>query len=284
MTPQQTIGECGPYLAVTDDGFIVKAASRRTIQDRWWPAIHDIVAAYVTHYCTDLHSLYVDGSVADGRAVDTRTDLDMLAVIDSARMKTWLAARWMVDLERTLVRRYPFMSGLDVAETALDDVWTSRTARKALQMRTVSVYGPDLSLQRGRLHLSQAFTACFTIQQRLVESLYRLEHDEHVDVASCCKWIAKHILRTGFELVMERERRFTAVPHACYESFSRHYPAKEPQMRRTLDLAVMPTNDRKVLAQVLVGWLIWLPNEVTALRHRGWLARQADESPRRHRL
>jgi hypothetical protein len=249
------------------DGRIIKRASPETIQNAWKPAIQDAIAAYLTHFGSDMHSMYVRGSVAQGEATGKLSDLDLVAVVTSERLDTWLAARWSSDLARTLVQRYPFIAKLDAWESTLDGIWKSRAMRIALQTQAVCIYGTDLAVEFGPLSLGEdAFCECLTIHDQLVECLYDLERGRHVNIRSCCRWMMKHIVRAGFELVMERERCYTHDLYTCYESFARHYPSRQEEMRNTLELALNPTNDKGLLGQILIRWLLWLPNEIAAVR------------------
>lgn len=260
------IKECGTYLDVTPDGTIVKHASPATIQHSWKPAIDDVVAAYLTHFGAAIHSLYVRGSVAQARATDTLSDLDVVVIFVDDPPETWLTTRWTVDLNATLVRRYPFVYKLDAWDAALSEVSRLRSLRIALQTQTVCVYGADLATELGALGVGKdAFWECLSIQERLVQCVADLETGKHVEIASCCRWIMKHIVRAGFELVMERERRYTHDLYPSYKAFVRHYPHKQAEMLRSLELAVQPTDDKQLLSQILLRWLLWFPNEIAAV-------------------
>ena len=68
----------------------------------------------------------------------------------------------------------------------------------------------------------------------------------------------KKILRTGFSLVMEKEKAFTRDLYPSYQLFSKYYPDQEPQMRQALEWAINPTDDSAGLLKYLGefgGWL-----------------------------
>ena len=43
---------------------------------------------------------------------------------------------------------------------------------------------------------------------------------------------------------MVKEQRYTRDLYLCYESFAKHYPEKEREMYRALELAINPKTDR----------------------------------------
>jgi hypothetical protein len=58
--------------------------------------------------------------------------------------------------------------------------------------------------------------------------------------------------------VMLAEGVFTRDLKLCYEYFAGHYPAQEQTMRRVLELAIQPTNDREVVLELLTTFGVWM--------------------------
>ena len=52
--------------------------------------------------------------------------------------------------------------------------------------------------------------------------------------------IMKVLLRSGFEVVMEREGKYTNDLYCCYQAFAKYYPARQNTMRRVLFLYLNP--------------------------------------------
>ena len=72
----------------------------------------------------------------------------------------------------------------------------------------------------------------------------------------------KRILRTGFELVMGREQKYTRDLYPCYESFIKYYPQKKDDMYKTLELAINPIDDSKIIGYILKDWLFFMSKEI----------------------
>jgi predicted nucleotidyltransferase len=264
LTPSSSIVRTGSYLRVDDDGIIIKSASLATIQSRWRAAIEMVVAAFVERYQTTLHSMYVRGSVAKGEAIDGRSDLDAVVIFASNGNETIHERKWEDAVETALLAVHPFICKLDVHEYTLEEAMETRSLRIAFRTQTVCVHGTDLAAHLPPLCIGwDAMSQAPTIQMEIADCIQGLGSGRHVDVRACCAWIAKQILRAGFELVMERERRYTRDLYPCYESFVRHYPHKGPAMHKVLELAINPTADRDGLVQMLLEWLVWLPDELT---------------------
>lgn len=53
----------------------------------------------------------------------------------------------------------------------------------------------------------------------------------------------RRLIRGAFDLVMERERRFTCDLYLCVESVIKYYPEQEENLFRALDLSLNPELD-----------------------------------------
>jgi hypothetical protein len=124
------------------------------------------------------------------------------------------------------------------------------------------VFGKTLSdLPRYRLGSDIAFN-CRRVRKHIDTSLRTISSNGNSSHSDACAWITKRILRSGFELVMEREGVYTRDLYLCYESFSRHYGRREREMYEVLELAVNPTDDGARLRALLERCLEWLPLEI----------------------
>jgi uncharacterized protein len=68
-------------------------------------------------------------------------------------------------------------------------------------------------------------------------------------------------LRSGFELTMNRSKRYTRDLYRCYETFAEYYPEKEPEMREVLCLALNPITNKEKLYELMTGLGGWLQEE-----------------------
>lgn len=87
--------DVGGWWPLDGDGFILNDAAPGKILPPHRAAIQEAVRAYRRHVRADLHSVYVRGSVARGRAVPGVSDLDCFAVTrisSGGQDDPWLAA------------------------------------------------------------------------------------------------------------------------------------------------------------------------------------------------
>jgi hypothetical protein len=70
----------------------------------------------------------------------------------------------------------------------------------------------------------------------------------------------KQIVRTGFEIVMLQEKKYTRDLYLCYFIFSKYFPDYEITMKSALSLAIQPSCDKNLITNSAVK-LIELINE-----------------------
>ncbi len=76
-----------------------------------------------------------------------------------------------------------------------------------------------------------------------------------------CVWIMKRIVRSGLEIVSEREGCFTRDLRVCLDKFSKYYPDKEKSLQKALSLVLKPTNDLRLIEGIFDGIGKWLVEE-----------------------
>lgn len=255
------IKNIGGYLLLDSQGNIIPSASLTKIQPQWKPLIEKTVDAYKEHYGSALVSVYVRGSVAKGEAIDDISDLDTIAVVDLEEKS--ISTNWGKVFSDELVGSYPFVEKIEImAETREQAIDTNRATHILLKTQAICVYGEDIAQTIAAIKLGEAAQHYRSIQSDIEKSIRFFEGDNDLQFKKQCAWIMKRILRTGFELVMERAQKYTRDLYPCYESFSFYYPEKSTLMRKTLDLVLNPSQHPEIVLPILYAWREWMPEEV----------------------
>jgi hypothetical protein len=254
LTSMIQILKTGKLFKPNKDGNLVNEASIGKIRPPWKSAVEAVKESYIHNLGDLLHSVYIRGTVARGKAVEEISDVDSTAVVLKVADfdPTWFQVE-----QRKLKNQFQFVSKFEFSLIPIDELLDpkKRISQKFfLKTQSVCIYGEDVAKQIPE----------FKITDDLAQRFYRgLESDIKIAKANLtknkCQWIAKRILRAGFALVMVREQAYTRDLYPSYEVFSKYYPNKEKEMKKALELAINPIDDRNSLLQFLDsfgGWLI----------------------------
>ncbi|MEM9542579.1 MAG: hypothetical protein AAGA60_24190, partial [Cyanobacteria bacterium P01_E01_bin.42] len=203
-------------------------------------------------------SVYLRGSIPRGLAIEGVSDLDGLAIVSSLdgleQQQTALR-----ELGRKLRSQYPVCTAIETQIVPEAELWDKqRSWGILLKTQGLPLWGVD--------HRPQLPPV--TIGRNLIHHAWRLRQDIHNTrqwlrqpelshkraiplIQHKCAWLCRSIVRSGFELVMEREQAYTRDLYLNYAVFARYFPAREREMRRALQLAISPSAQRSGL---LVFW------------------------------
>ncbi len=259
---QNEIKSIGSFLETDNDGFIVNTTSSEKIQAAWIPAVEMVKEAYQKHIGEYLHSVYIRGSVAKGQAMDNISDIDTFAAVtvpyDDIDMS------WSKDFVEEVKKRFPFVTGVELGIVPLDEIQESKGDRIMIKTQSICVYGSSLADTLPPLRPGVDTAQHFEGIGREIDRTKQWLQGDHADeeIERKCTWIMKRIIRSGFELVMERSQKYTRDLYPCYEEFSKYYPEKKEEMYRVLQLAVSPTFDKEIILNTLDSLGGWLVKEI----------------------
>jgi hypothetical protein len=215
-----------------------------------------------------MHSLYLRGSVAKGKAIAGISDVDTFAVIFGERDQ--INRSWVAAFEERMAVQYPFQTGIEIGFVpyrAVCDPHGARGSRLMIKTQCVCLWGEDLAPSIPRYKPGRDLVMhAFGIEKELRRVIERLPTmEDTAAIKDWCQWIMKRLIRTGFELVLEQEQAYTRDLYPCYVAFIRHFPALEPQMKHALEQAIAPSDTKQELAQFLNSFGAWI---ITAVNER----------------
>lgn len=245
----------GSFLELDADGYVINPASLEKIQEEWKPVIKDIVAAYKEHFGEKLKNVYIRGSVAKGEAVKNISDIDSFCYVDLPREA--VDTDWEDSAESKIEEKYPFIEGAEFMSRPL----AIGPMNIILLNQSVCVYGEPINVRKVKpgkdmmMHIPNLNKRIGLLQGKLDNAVSK------ESIKSACVWFAKDILRTGFELVMERVGKYTRDLYLCYKTFAEYYPEKEPEMREVLHYALSPTDDIQKIQTIRNNLGAWIQEE-----------------------
>lgn len=214
-----------------------------------------------------LHSAYLYGSVPRGTARVGRSDLDLLVALrDEPADADRDAAR---ALDEALDKRFEQVDGVGTLlhgrARLLSDLETYDLGWFVACLCTPLLgedlaeylprYRPDSRLARetnGDLALLLPRWRDRVAEARTPEARRRL-----------VRYTSRHLVRTGFTLVMPRWNGWTSDLHEMAEAFAAHYPERADRLRAAAVLGHEPTDDPAVLGSYVDDLGPWLEAEYT---------------------
>ncbi|UFT99245.1 nucleotidyltransferase [Radiobacillus kanasensis] len=265
------IQNIGHYCPTDADGFIEKDADLSKIDDRYLPVIEEVKKVYISHLGSEIHSLYIRGSVPRELGIPQVSDLDTIAI--TTRPVEELDLAWKTAEGQRLKEKFPFVTGVEFGFYQLDDILKRLDHFSMipfiLKTHSVCIHGEDITKglpsyradkSLGNEHLFHLKTEIGTAKEDLVNN----EGPE--DILDCCSWIMKKIVRAGLALVIEEEHLYTRDLYPAYRLFAEHFPKKESEMKQALVYAISPIEDIDELISFLSSFGAWMAGEAD-----GWL-------------
>lgn len=234
----------GTFQPVDAKGCIVNICSADKITEPWSGLAKDVLSQCQDELGETLHSLQLRGSVPRGIAVEGVSDLDVLCITNGRLPETPTCIARMAHRVEAL---YPFCRGLDLRvweHCDLARLPPRNPTRILLKAQGLCLWGPDLTTEWPPVPLEHAHIALSALPSALermrMAIARRSPFDEPLMLARC-RWLAKKVVRAGFELVAPLERAYTRDLYPCWQGFARHRQALAPSMEEVLLLAVNPT-------------------------------------------
>ncbi|CAL9524915.1 hypothetical protein SUDANB2_03920 [Streptomyces sp. enrichment culture] len=283
-TSDRTTGSAADRPGLDAQGRLIREGSLARVPRSFRPVVDAAGKRLTDVFGPRLHSAYLYGSVPRGTARVGRSDLDLLLAlheeptgtdradalalgaaldgefgqIDGCGTLLFSRARLLSDLER-------YDLGWFVACLCTPLLGEDLAAR-------LPRYRPDTLLARetnGDLHL---------LLPRWRRRIDDANHAEDTAGArrTLVRSLSRHLVRTGFTLVMPRWNGWTSDLREMAEAFAGFYPERAGQMRDAAVLGLEPTGDAVVLRSYVDDLGPWLAGEyarvhgVKAPRPPGW--------------
>lgn len=250
---------------VDKSGFIITEAGLNKIKPAFKKILDKIRGEIVNKFADEIHSLYLYGSVATGKARIKSSDLDLLLVLH--RKPTSKIKNEVTKIQNYLTKEHSSTFrdvgiSLTHANEVKKDIYGWGCFIKHL---CVCLAGENLGKNLPKFKPSKRVAKAFNgdIGSRIKTVLKKLKSAHNPqEVCSICSGTMRKIVRTGFCLVMEQEQSWTTDLKKSYEIFSKYYPKQSVNMKKALILAKKPTTNTKELGKFLEDFGSWLSEEV----------------------
>ncbi|PYZ93926.1 hypothetical protein CR194_09180 [Salipaludibacillus keqinensis] len=232
------------------NGFIVSDVSKDKINNVYLPCIQDSVESLRNLFHSQLHSVYVYGSVARGEAVAMKSDLDLITMFNGKLNSINLAE--LQKLAGELSKKYRcLVRDVGIAVAYYDyTVDPSNYYESAfLKELCVCVYGEDLGSRFGPYKLTSEIAIRFNgdICEVLTRTLNRLEKASNKEFKTISQNFARKLIRTYYSMVMARSQIWSTRLQEQSEVIIHHFPDKEFIIQTLLNWVDDPPMNRETV-------------------------------------
>ena len=251
-----TIKPLGSFYRVDDEGYLVNDTSWEKIHRNYRNAINRAVE--ILTLAIPISSIYLRGSVPKGNGIEGISDLDFIVLTDQDNEK---AAEL---LNEKLTDEFPWVSGCEVSffsHQKLGKLTRFSIIPFMLKTSSLCVYGNDVTNDIPNFKPDRALANDHLIQLRKHINQAKKEllgNEDAEDIADCCTWIMKIIVRSGLALVMEQKPTYTRDLYPAYALFSAHYSQKEQEMKQAITYAIVPSKSADEITRFLNGFGEWM--------------------------
>jgi uncharacterized protein len=248
----------GSYFELDEAGHLQNPCTYAKIDAALLPLVDELVNVYQRHCGDRLHAVYLRGSIPRGCAVSEVSDLDVVGIVHREPQEAfvrWASPVWADGEAKHLLAGYSGLSGIDfaIAHRDLDFPGQNPSLKFVLKTQGLCVHGVDDSLDWPQYKIDRSIAFNY---RWLASEFEEWENTFAQQAPSTAKTsflqsFAKTVVRAGFELVMEREGKFTVDLYPSFVSFGRHYP----QSKHLMEAALLSFLNPKLSGGENVAWI-----------------------------
>lgn len=259
-----TLFDTAPLSAANLDanGFIIKTASAQNISPLYDVVVKSAVSK-LSKSNLPVHSIYVYGSVAEGKARPPSSDLDMTVVLNGSATETWQPT--LLKIQKEIALTHPVVSSFDLPSVSLEEVALPQSYYGWGYWFAVCcccVHGEDLGRSFGSYRPS--WRLAHGLNGDIEEVLFDYKADltkSGADIEKLCRGAARKILRSAFCLIMTKENIPLLPLVESKKMLERYFPDQARGFDLALELAMNPIKDAAAVQQMIDSIGAWVVTE-----------------------
>jgi predicted nucleotidyltransferase len=250
---------------VNKKGHIHTTASKSKIDVRYKQLIREVRFELKEKFGNKIHSLYLYGSVTTGKAKVKTSDIDFMLLF--YRKPTAKMQDVVMDIESKLSRKYKLL----VREVGISVTYASEVTKDKnglgcfIKHLCILISGENYSKKFPPFKPTKIVARAFNGDINSAFTKYAAKINKANDkeeVKLLCSQISRKIIRTGFSLVMTREKSWTTDLPESYKAFVKYYPSKAEDMRIAVKWSKKPSESKQEILQYMQIFGKWLSGEV----------------------
>ncbi len=241
----------GSYFELDAAGHIQNPTASFKIDAALRPLVDALIATCLRQEGERLVAVYLRGSVPRGLYVPGVSDVDVVCILNprpDEPFVRWGKPAWAQDAQDDLKHWGPIANLVDfaIAHRDLEIPGCNPSVKFVLKTQGLCVFGED-DTRHWPAYKADRYVAFHFKWLASELEIWKTTYENQPaspEKVQFLQGFAKTVLRVGFELVMEREGRYTVDLYPCLVSFARHYPHSRPAMEAALHCFLNPTESQ----------------------------------------
>jgi predicted nucleotidyltransferase len=244
--------------------YIKKEVAIKKVSTKYKPILKD-VKFELLKFSNKIHSIYLYGSVATGKAKSPTSDLDLVVVL-KAKPTPKLKAQ-IKELELSLSKKYQdVFREVGFAVTYKNEILRGKESygwKFFLKVLSVKIFGDNLFQKDTKFSPTKLLARNLhsDVYKNIEEAKRKIKSSNSQEAKLQIKSIMKKIIKTAFSIVMENENYWTTDLDEMTKIFIKHYPEKKQQINAVLVMAKSKTPDKKSATLILNNFGKWISSE-----------------------
>ncbi len=216
----------GGFFPMDKQGNILNPTGIDLVSKALLPLLDEITRLYKEYESDNLHSLWLRGSTPRGFYVEEYSDIDVFALVYSPDI-CWEKAKWAKKAEKIIQTNFDLVPEIEWAVSSWYSDFYKKNPRLSFYLKTQSLLllGNDIRVNLPNFKVSAEIKMNLTWLTEDVSAFMKIENPTDAEIYT----ILKLVIRSAFESIMEKERRYTPDLYWCAEAFGRHCPSgKKP--------------------------------------------------------
>jgi uncharacterized protein len=245
--------------------YIKKEVALSKIPARYKPVVNDANSALLKNFPDKIHSIYLYGSVATGKAKSPTSDLDLLIVLEAKpTQKTKTALK---ELSDSLSQKYQ----REFREVGFAVTYKNEALRGKetfalnffITILCVKIFGDNLFPKGTKFAITKRLACSLNpdIDTSIEEAKKNIKSASNDEAVIKIQSMMKKIIRTAFNLVMVEENHWTTDLDEMTKIFTKHYPDKKEQIKDVLEIAKSKSPNKKESILILDTFGKWISKE-----------------------
>lgn len=237
----------GGYFPKDNEGFLINPAKWELVPNSFQQFIRKLIEKIPAEEKSQIDSIYLRGSLPRGMDEKYISDIDLFALTSKKGMR-WQSEEWAQQLILSIKKEEKVSLEVELTTTTYDEDLLANYPLLAAIIKTqaICIYGSDFSKKLPRFKPGKSLLLNY---RWLINDLKNAQSENAT--LSDQKHALKTLIRTGFEIVMEREKAYTPDLYWCVQSFGKWYPDLEDQMTRTLQIYLNSSPSKQDLKVIL---------------------------------